>query len=173
MHRWHLSGLDHRQFEPLFETDDSDLAARGIVRCVATQDHGFPCRISLMDARVGEELLLLPYTHLASSSPYRASGPVFIRRQAVRCILPPGVVPPYVHRRQMSVRAYDARAFMLSGQICEGGEVAAALDQLFEDPHVHQVHLHNAGRGCFSCRAERSDTGDQPDAVPTSATINP
>jgi hypothetical protein len=62
---------------------------------------------------------------------------------------------------------------MLSGQICEGSEVAAALAQLFEDPQVHQVHLHNAGRGCFSCRAERSDTGDQPDSIPPSATINP
>lgn len=62
---------------------------------------------------------------------------------------------------------------MLSGQICEGGEVAAALDQLFDDPYVHQVHLHNAGRGCFSCRAERSDTGDQPDATPPSVEINP
>jgi len=88
-------------------------------------------------------------------------------------VLPPGVVPPYVRRRQMSVRAYDAEAFLLSGQVCEGAEVAAALAQLFEDPHVHQVHLHNAGRGCFSCRAERSDTGDQPDAAPPSATINP
>ncbi|WP_313243887.1 DUF1203 domain-containing protein [Stenotrophomonas rhizophila] len=173
MHRWHLSGLDHRQFEYLVEMDDSDLAARGIVRCVATQDHGFPCRISLVDARVGEELLLLPYTHLACTSPYRASGPVFIRCHAVRCVLPPGVVPPYVHRRQMSVRAYDARSFMLSGQVCEGAEVAAALDQLFDDPHVHQVHLHNAGRGCFSCRAERCTTDVQPDATTPSVEITP
>ena len=173
MHRWHLSGLDHRQFEYLVEMDDSDLAARGIVRCVATQDHGFPCRISLVDARVGEELLLLPYTHLACTSPYRASGPVFIRCQAVRCVLPPGVVPPYVHRRQMSVRAYDAGAFMLSGQVCEGAEVAATLDQLFDDPHVHQVHLHNAGRGCYSCRAERCTTDIQPDSTPPSVEINP
>lgn len=158
MHLWYLSGLDHRQFEHLFEMSDGELAGRGIERCVATQDHGFPCRISLADARIGEELLLLPYMHLACHSPYRASGPVFVRRRAVRCVLPAGMVPPYVQRRQISVRAYDASASMLSGVVCEGPEVATALDQLFDDPDVHQVHLHNAGRGCFSCRAERCAT---------------
>lgn len=173
MQFWHLSGVDHRQFEHFVEMGDSELAARGIVRCVATQDQGFPCRVSLVDARVGDELLLLPYTHLACNSPYQASGPVFIRRQAVRCVLPPGVVPPYVHRRQISVRAYDAAATMLSGQVCEGSEVAAALDQLFDDPLVHQVHLHNAGRGCFSCRAERCATDDQPDSMTPSVKITP
>ena len=109
------------------------------------------------DADVGDELLLLPFEHLAALSPYRASGPVFVRARAQRAVLEPGVVPPYVTRRLMSVRAYDASDMMLAGEVCEGAEVPATLERLMEDVAVSFIHLHNAKRGCFSCRVERVD----------------
>ena len=49
-------------------------------RMRSDQPVGFPCRVSLEDAPVGEEVLLLPFTHQDSRSPYRASGPIFVRR---------------------------------------------------------------------------------------------
>ena len=155
MHPWHLSGIDHQPFQALFDADDSVLAAQGIVRRRADDRGTHPCRVSLTDAPHGAEVLLLPYVHLAVASPYRASGPIFVQRGATRCILPPGVVPAYVQRRMISLRAYDRTAFMLAGQVCAGSEVAAQLDRLFADPDVAFVQLHNAGHGCFSCQADR------------------
>ena len=44
---------------------------------------------------------------------------------------------------------------MIVASVCEGTAVAGALDELFADSAVAYVHLHNAKRGCFSCRASR------------------
>jgi hypothetical protein len=150
-----LVGLPSDPFEPLFALDDGELAARGARRVVADAPTGFPCRVSLVDADVGDELLLLPFEHLATRSPYRASGPVFVRARARRALLEPGVVPPYVTRRLMSVRAYDAHDMMVDAEVCQGVDVHSTLERLLADPAVACLHLHNAKRGCFSCRAER------------------
>ena len=111
--------------------------------------------MSLADAEAGDELLLLPFEHLSTGSPYRASGPVFVRRGARRAVLAPGEIPPYVTRRWMSVRAYDADDMMVAAEVCDGAEVRAVIERLIADEAVAFIHLHNAKRGCFSCRVER------------------
>lgn len=155
MASFQLSGIPHEPYADLFDLSDDDLAKHHAKRMIADADFGFPCRISLRDARIGDELLLLPYRHLSGNSPYRAAGPVFVSRHAVRQILPPGDVPPSVSRRLISLRAYDADDRMLSGQVSEGDRVAEALTALFDATQTAYVHLHNAGRGCFSCVARR------------------
>ena len=157
MSSFRLVGLAADNFEPFFAMGDDELAALGARRVVADASAGFPCRVSLVDADIGDELLLLPFEHLAALSPYRASGPVFVRAGARRAVLAPGDVPPYVTRRLMSVRAYDASDMMLAGEVCEGAEVHATLERLMKDAAVSFIHLHNAKRGCFSCRVERVD----------------
>jgi hypothetical protein len=151
-----LSGIDPSPFEPLFALDDARLRGLGAKRCIADSGRGYPCRASLEDAKAGDELLLLPYEHQPAPSPYRASGPVFVRRGALRRVLPPGVVPPYVSSRLMSLRAYDAGHMMIDADVRDGGGVASALERMFGDRAVAYVHLHNAGRGCFSCVAHRA-----------------
>jgi hypothetical protein len=155
MTSFRLVGLPADRFEPLFAMRDDELAALGVHRVVADAPIGFPCRVSLVDAEVGDELLLLPFEHLDARSPYRASGPVYVRARARRAVLEPGVIPPYVTRRLMSVRAYDAGAMMRDAEICEGVDAHAALARLLADDAVAFIHLHNAKRGCFSCRVER------------------
>jgi hypothetical protein len=98
----------------------------------------------------------MSYAHQPAASPYRASGPIFVRRDAQPCTLPPGVVPPYVTRRLISLRAYDGHDLMVDGQVVEGPDVATALVALFDRPDVAYVHLHNAKRGCYSCAAGRA-----------------
>jgi len=155
MPAFQLSGLSPVAFEPLFALSDEELRNLGAVRQVATGDFGFPCRIGLLDAQAGEELLLLPYEHQAAATPYRASGPVFVRRGARQCTLPPGVVPPYVAKRLISWRAYDDTDLMIDAAVCEGTRIGTALEQVFANPAVAYVHLHNAKRGCYSCLASR------------------
>ncbi|MEZ5703429.1 MAG: DUF1203 domain-containing protein [Burkholderiaceae bacterium] len=155
MSRFHLAGLPEAPFESLFLLSDEQLLPLGVVRCVATEPDAFPCRVSLQDAAVGEELLLLAYPHQSAASPYRASGPIFVRRGARRRELAAGVVPPYVTRRLISLRAYDAAHMMIDAEVCEGPTVAERLEQMFANADVSYAHLHNAKRGCFSCTAQR------------------
>ncbi|WP_313174617.1 DUF1203 domain-containing protein [Stenotrophomonas sp.] len=155
MASFQLRGLDPELFAGLFELDDAALGARQIVRVIATGTSGFPCRVSLADAQVGEELLLLPFQHQPADSPYRASGPVFVRRGAGPAKLRVNEVPTQVQRRLVSWRAYDADDRIRFAEVCEGIDVGAGLQQAFDDPGVAYVHLHFARYGCYSCRADR------------------
>lgn len=156
MHPFRFIGIDHLPFEPLFRLDDRQLGEVGAVRRVATESPGFPCRISLEDAAPGDELLLLPYVHQPAASPYRASGPIYVRRGAIRRTLAVGEVPDCVARRLMSVRAYDAEHMIVAAEVCEGAHIAPEIERQFADGRVAYLHLHNAKRGCFSCRVDRA-----------------
>jgi len=151
-----ISGLDPAPFHALFELPDAALAAQGIRRVRADAQAGFPCRVGLVDATPGEELLLLTYPHHDVDSPYRAAGPIYVRRGSQRAELAPGEVPTYVTRRLISLRAYDADAMMSKAEVLEGSEVGARLREWFADAAVAYVHLHNARPGCYSCLASRA-----------------
>lgn len=156
MRAFQLVGIDHEPFEHLFDLHDDQLKAFGAVRCIASANTGFPCRVSLEDAQAGEELLLLPYAHHEVESPYRASGPIYVRRGARQRMLPVGEVPPYVTRRVISLRAYDAAHMMIDAAVCEGASVATELQRFLGNDDVAYIHLHNAKQGCFSCRVDRA-----------------
>ena len=130
-----LVGIDHQQFEPIFALSERDLRQHHAVRRVATSSPGFPCRISLEDAGVGDELLLLPYPHQPAASPYRSSGPIYIRRGATQRTLATGVVPDYVTSRLISVRAYDRRGKRI--EVMAGGFTARVIQH--ETDHLDGV----------------------------------
>lgn len=155
MPSFQLAGISHEPFEHLFQLSDDELRKLGAIRQVATEDFGLPCRVSLEDARAGEELLLLPYQHQPEDSPYRSSGPIFVRRNAKQRILAAGEVPEYITRRLMSVRAYDSAHMMVSATVCEGPVVGSEIERYFGDSDIAYIHLHNAKPGCFSCQAKR------------------
>lgn len=150
-----LSGLNPALFADLFQLDDAALAARQIARVTATEASGFPCRVSLADATAGEELLLLSFQHQAADSPYRASGPIFVRRGVARAELQVNEVPSLVQRRLMSLRAYSVEDRITFAEVCDGRDVGEWLQGAFDDAAVAYVHLHFARYGCFACRADR------------------
>lgn len=155
MSTFQLIALDPAPFAPLFEQPDDVLRTRGMLRVRADSTPGYPCRVSLEDASVGQELLLLPYAHVVGPSPYQATGPIFVRRGAQRKILEPGEVPPSITRRLVSLRAYDAAGMMIDADVCEGEAVATRIDRFFTNANARFIHLHNARPGCFACRVER------------------
>jgi Protein of unknown function (DUF1203) len=155
MTSFQLFGLALREFEPLFALSDPVLAERNVRRVIATSKPGYPCRVSLADADVGEELLLLSFEHQPAPSPYRSSGPIFVRQAAVEARLEPDVIPDVVRSRLMSVRAYDREHLMTDALVCEGGDAASAIRRMFGAEDVAYIHLHNAHRGCFSCAVRR------------------
>ena len=149
-------GISPGPFRHLHGLTDDALAARGMRRMTADAKPGYPCRVTLEDAEPGERLLLLPYEHQPAHSPYRASGPIFVRETA-ETTYDDTRVPPVLASRRLSLRAYDATdSIVASDVVMIGGDVEAALEELFARQDTSYVHIHNAGHGCFSCRADRA-----------------
>lgn len=148
-------GLPAAPFAPLFDLDALQLRAHGARRVLADAAPGFPCRVSLEDAAPGEELLLLHYVHQAADTPYRAAGPIYVRRHVRTAAPVPNRVPQAIVRRLISLRGYDAEDMMIAADVHAGDTVAAAIVQAFADPRVRYLHLHHARQGCFACRVER------------------
>lgn len=151
-----VSGLAAAPFQRLFALSDEVLAARGVCRTIADEKPGFPCRVSLEDANPGERLLLLPYEHQPAHSPYRASGPIFVREQAGEVFDRVGEIPPVLRNRLLSLRAYDGEGMMLDADVIEGGEVECLIARLFTNARVQTIHAHFARRGCYACRIGRA-----------------
>lgn len=152
---YQLNGLEPATFETLFDLDDEALAARGMRRMRSDQPVGFPCRISLEDTPVGEEVLLLPFTHQDSHSPYRASGPIFVRRgqSAARIV---NALPSYLTLRPLSVRAYDAADEMVDAEVVDGAAAEPLIQRYLARADVAYLHIHFARRGCYACRVDRA-----------------
>ena len=161
MPTFQLVGLPPESFAHLNDFSHEELLHRGVRRVVADTKPGYPCRVSLVDAEVGEELYLLPFEHQTADSPYRASGPIFVRCAALQTILPTGEVPEYVRLRLISLRAYDDQHMMIDAQVCEGSAVAGEIERHFANQSVSYMHLHNAKRGCFSCLARRAPAASE------------
>ncbi len=152
-----ISGLSPDAFRPLFLLDDEALAAHGARRRIADEKPGFPCRVSLEDAEPGEEVLLLHFEHHPADSPYRAAGPIYVRRNAAHAFEgDPGEVPGMLRHRLLSVRAYDAAGMMTGADVCTGTDLEEAISHLFGDPRTAYLHVHNAKPGCFDCRVDRA-----------------
>jgi hypothetical protein len=153
--QFRITGLPMEPFAPLFALDDAGLARQGARRCTADSKPGYPCRVSLVDAEPGEQVLLLPYLHHDVASPYRASGPIYVREHARQPVPAINEVPEVVRDRLLSVRAYDAAGFMVGAEVTEGRELTDKIGRFFADQQVAYLHLHNARPGCYSCRVDR------------------
>jgi hypothetical protein len=150
-----ITPLAAETFRPLMALDDEQLTARGIRRVIADEKPGFPCRVSLEDAEPGERVLLLPFIHHDVDSPYRGTGPIYVREAAVTATPRVNEVPALLRTRLLSVRAYDHRAMMVEADVVEGLALDTVIVRMFANPEVGYLHIHNAKPGCFSCRVDR------------------
>ena len=151
-----ITGLPLRQFSPLFSLSDEALSRQGMLRVIADTRPGFPCRVSLQDAEVGEKLILLNYEHLPVATPYRSSHAIFVRESAKEAGLAAGEVPDLLRSRLLSVRAFDAEAMMKAAEVAQGTVLEDVIEQLFTDAAVTFLHIHNAKRGCYAARVSRA-----------------
>ena len=153
--KFQVVALPRKPFEPLFDLDDAALRARGIERQV-DEDGGLPCRVSLEDSAPGETVYLLNHVHHDVASPYRASGPIYVRERAATARLAPNGLPPMLERRLLSLRAYDAQAMLVTSDVVEGRRLREAIETMFARAEVAYLHVHNARPGCFNCAIERA-----------------
>ena len=149
-------GLSPKSFAPLSALGDEELAARGMRRMIVDDKPGFPCRVTLEDADPGERVLLLPFEHQPAHSPYRASGPIFVREGAREAHDRVGAPPSSLVSRIVSVRAYADDGMMTDADVTSGERIEEVLTRLFADPAASYAHVHYAKRGCYAARVERA-----------------
>lgn len=155
--RFRITGLSPKPFEGLFGLPDAALAERHVVRYRVDAKPGYPDRIELRDAEVGESVLLVNHAHLPDPGPYRSSHAVFVIEGASRTFDAVDVVPDVLRSRVLSVRAFAADGLMIDADLVDGRAVEALIARLFDDPAVAWLHVHYAKRGCYACRVDRAD----------------
>ena len=154
---YRIEALPIAPFASLFDMTDSELAAVGARRWVADAPGRAPCRVSLRDADPGERLVLVNHAHLTDpTSPYRASGPIFVREAALEAGSIEGPAPEMLAKRMLSLRVYDRRNMMMEGEVIDGRSLDDRLAAWFDHSATDQVHIHFAPRGCYLARAVRA-----------------
>lgn len=153
--RFRVTGLPAADFAHWFDLDDTQLATRAARRVRADAAHAFPCRISLTDAAVGDEVLLINHEHLPVDSPYRSRHAIYIRA-GERTFDAVDTVPDMLRRRLLSVRAFDDAGLMTGCDVVEGAELERVVAALFSEPKAAYLHVHFARPGCYAARIERA-----------------
>ena len=155
MNNFQITALQDKEFSNLFKLDNRELEKRGVIKMTVDKKPGFPCRVSLKDAEIGEEVILLSYQHHQTNSPYQATGPIFISKDAITSSLDINEIPAMLNHRLLSVRAYDQNGMMRDAIVTEGQNLKTVLIATFSNPEINYIHIHNAKAGCYNCKVER------------------
>jgi uncharacterized protein YbaR (Trm112 family) len=151
-----IHALPPEQFEPLFALSDKKLAEVRASRKTVDAKPGYPCRVSLADAEIGETIVLVNFIHQSAETPYQASHAIFIRENAEQAFPEAGVVPEMLRTRLISARAFDDNHHMVDAQVVDGSGLSESIPVMLQDPKVAYLHLHNARQGCFAARVTRA-----------------
>lgn len=149
-----IKGLDTAPFAAMFAMSDADLAAVNARRMVATTDRGFPCRISLDDAKAGEDVILLHHVSHDVDTPFRSAYAIYVRADVDAAIYR-GALPPAFIGRTMAFRGFDAAGMLVAARLAPGEDGDQAIHALFADPSIAYIHAQYATNGCFAARIER------------------
>lgn len=147
-----ILAISNDRFSHLFGLDDDALEKQGVQRKIVDCSPGFPCRVSLQDAEVGETVLLMNFEHQPVSSPYRSSHAIFVRESAVEANLMANEIPAMFRHRLLSVRAFDAKGMMIDADVVEGEGLEPLIEHFFANQSAKYLHIHNARRGCYAAR---------------------
>ncbi len=148
-----IRGLPAQHFAPMFGLSDEELAAQGAVRRIA--DGPRPCRISLTDAKPGDELILVNYEHHPVNSPYRMRFAIYVR-PGEETFDEVDSVPEQLRKRTLAVRSFDADAMIVGWELAEGAQLEDTIARLLSDPRAVYLHVHFAAPGCYAARIERA-----------------
>ena len=153
---YRIQGLDPIPFEHLFELSDDELAERNARRVTAARKPGFPCRVTLEDADVGEEVILLDHVSHDVDTPYRSAYAIYVREGASEAANFVDQVPPVFEGRPLALPRFRQRRHAARRVLAMPGDADAKIRELFERPEVATIHAHNAAYGCFAAKIERN-----------------
>jgi len=152
---YRITGLEPAPFAPLFKLDDAELEAKGMTR-MTVDNPNFPCRVSLRDCELGDEVILLNHVSHDGNNPYRASHAIFVSKSATAAAVYTDEIAPALDRRILSLRAFDADGMMVEAALAQPGEADGVVRNLLANPAATHIDAHNAIRGCFAARIERN-----------------
>jgi hypothetical protein len=152
-----ITGLPVEPFKPLFGLSDAELAERGVLRRTADADQGFPCRLTLADAKAGDTLLLMNYEHQPADTPFRSRHAIFVNETATETArYVDAIAPALAAREWISLRAFDQAGMMVDAEVAPGADLSPAIERLLGRPDVAYLHAHYAGMGCYAARIDRT-----------------
>ncbi|KAB7615310.1 DUF1203 domain-containing protein [Amylibacter sp. SFDW26] len=151
-----IHALDQTQFEHYFSMSEQELTNANAVLETVTESPGYPCRVSLADAKVGETILLVNYSHLPEASPYQASHAIYVRKDIPSVKLEPDTIPDVISSRLISIRAFDNNHMMQRADVVDGKILKGQLEEILAEGTISYIHLHNAKQGCFAAKVTRA-----------------
>ena len=151
-----IHALPAAQFEPFFAMSNSELAKVRASKMVVDAKPGYPCRVSLADAEIGETVILTNFMHQSAESPFQSTHAIFVRENVEQAFPDAGTIPEALERRLISIRAFDDKHNMVDADVVDGPRLSASISTTLENPGVAYVHLHNAKQGCFIARVTRA-----------------
>ena len=152
---YRIEGLDPEPFAALFEASEAELGAALARRVTAKDDSGYPCRVSLQDAREGDSLMLVHHVSNDVSAPFRMAHAIYVREGAERAAAAFDSVPAMLDRRTIGLRAFDGEGMLCRAALAGPGEADGLIRDLFADPSIAYIHAHNAAYGCFLAAVKR------------------
>jgi len=151
-----IKGIPSDSFHEFMVKNNEELKLVDATWFIVDADPGYPCRVSLSDAKIGERVLALSFCHHDVNSPYKASGPIFVRENAPLVKLDINEVPKMLKHRLLSVRAYNSKKLMIGAEVVQGSGLELTIDKQFNNSQVEYIHIHNANPGCFNCSVHRA-----------------
>jgi hypothetical protein len=150
-----ITGLPSIEFADLFSLSTEALRARRAVRRVADARLSYPCRVSLTDAELGQEVVLVHYEHQRADTPYRSSHAIYVR-QGEETYDAVDAVPDQLRRRMLSLRAFDESSMIVGADLVDGRSIEGSIATLLADPRAAYLHAHFAKFGCYAARIARA-----------------
>jgi hypothetical protein len=151
-----ITALEVGQFNHLFAESTESLAKKNIQRMMVDAKPGYPCRVSLQDAEVGDSILLLNFEHLPVDSPYRSAHAIFVRENIAQAADYENEIPDMLLHRMLSVRSFSDAGDLVDAEVCEGKDLQSLIERLFEASAADYLHVHNASRGCYMAKVVRA-----------------
>jgi len=148
-----IESLPAELFDEFLAMNDEELQEHDARWVTANERPGFPCRVSLEDAKIGERVLLMPYKFHDAESPYQASGPIYVRENVVSAKLAADEGPAILGTRRLALRAYDETGMLIDAALTTGPEATEDLRLMMLSLQPSYVQIHNAVTGCFFCSA--------------------
>lgn len=150
-----FKALEQKLFNGFFTMTEAELNSASVVMLEVDASPCYPCRVSLQDAAIGEKILAITFEHHAVDSPYRSTGPIFVRKNARTATPKVNEVPTMLRHRLLSLRGYDRRHMMIEADTTTGHDIEKVLQAQLANQQVEYIHVHNAGPGCFNCSVTR------------------
>jgi hypothetical protein len=150
-----IAGLSPARFQSLFALSDAALAERRAVRVIADKHPGFPCRVTLQDAAIGEELILLHHVSHDVATPYHSAYAIYVSRSNDAAEYR-DAIQPVMQGRPLGLRGFDGAGMLRGARLALPGEADAGIRDLFGNPDIAYIHAHNAAHGCFVATVNRA-----------------